>query len=127
MEIIITAFIAALGPIILILLQSRNRKAETDEAVSIAYGNLAKDLRLEIERLFNRINIIEEKRKGELLELDELKNFIVNLETIIDTYVKMDGDLRKGVVILREQIIDDLGEVPKYELPPEINFKIIGK
>lgn len=123
---IIVAIIAIVPPLILIWAQSRNRVSNSTKSVADAYHNLATDLRLEIDRLSEKIDEIEKERQEEVIELENLENIVSNLKTIIESYVTVEGDLRKGVIILRKQITK-LGGKPEYELPPEIDFEIVKK
>jgi len=121
---IVAAIIAIIPSLVLIFAQARNRKIDRVRIVSDAYHNLACDLRDEINRLSEKIDGIEKEREGELGELGSLRTLTDNLKTVLEAYVKVEGDLRKGVVILRKQVIE-LGGEPKYKLPPEIDFEII--
>ena len=92
--------------------------------LKFSYTNWQTDLRLEIDRLSEKIDEIEKEREEELEELKGLRNIVSNLKTILESYVKIDGDLRNGVIILRGQVIE-LGGEPKYKSPPEIDFEVV--
>jgi hypothetical protein len=124
---ILIAILAIIPPLILIWIQTKNRRADTTKLVSEAYSNLASDLRLEINRLSIKIDKIEEESNELLIEIIELKIIISNLKTILETYIKIEGDLREGVITLRKQIIEDYKREPNYELPLKINFDTIEK
>jgi uncharacterized membrane protein len=121
---IIVAIIAIIPGLVLVLAQSRNRKADVIKTVSDAYSNLSNDLRLEIDRLSEKLDEIEKERQDEMVELQCLENIVKNLKTIIESYVKVEGDLREGVLVLREQVVK-LGGKPSYELPPEMDFEVV--
>lgn len=123
---IIVAFIMAIPSIILTIAQSRVRKADVSKSITDSYHALAEDLRLEIDRLSTKIDSIEKEREIEQGKVDELETIIANLQIVLEAYVKTEGDLRNGVIVLRKQIID-LNETPIYNLPPELNFDIENK
>jgi len=117
---VVTALIAVIPSIILVIAQSKGRKAETNKTISETYHTLAEDLRLEINRLSSKINEIEvEKEK----EITELRNLLSNLQLVLKTYVEIECDLRKGVLVLRKQLINN-DSIPLYELPNKISFDI---
>ena len=124
---VVTAVIAAIPSIVLVIVQSKGRKAETNKTITDTnktitdtYHTLAEDLRLEINRLSFKINEIEvEKEK----EIAELRNLLSNLQLVLKTYVEIECDLRKGVLVLRKQLINN-DSIPLYELPNKISFDI---
>ena len=117
---VVTAVIAVVPSIVLVIVQSKGRKADTNKTITDTYHTLAEDLRLEINRLSFKINEIEvEKEK----EIAELRNLLSNLQLVLKTYVEIECDLRKGVLVLRKQLINN-DSIPLYELPNKISFDI---
>ena len=120
---IIVAIIAVMPTILLLIAQSRGRKADTDNKVADTYKALLESLNIEIERLSVRISCIEEERIKREEELEDMRSLVNNLRTILEAYVDVEGDLREGVIILIKQVKDS-GEEPKYTLPPKLHFKM---
>jgi len=121
---ILVALIMGIPSIILILSQSRQRKVSVSKDVGETYKQLLEALKQEIERLSSRIDIMEKEKEQENQRTADLENLVENLNTILKEHIKSNADLRSGVVILREQIIEKK-EVPKYDLPPELSFEVI--
>ena len=117
---VVTALIAVIPSIILVIAQSKGRKAETNKTISETYHTLANDLRLEINRLSSKVGEIElEKEK----EIEEVRTLLSNLQLVLKTYVELECDLRKGVLVLRKQLID-IDTKPFYEPPDKISFDV---